>query len=312
MPGDFLKQCKSLVAEAIAIYVPLLKILVPAVIVVKLMQQAGVIDLLSDALAPLMAVIGLPSVLSLVWATTLFTNILTGMVVFFNVAANEPMTVAQATTLGVLLLLSHSIPVEGAIAKRLGYPWWLTIVLRVGGGFLLAWLMHLFYSASGTLQEQAVLVWQPQQSGDQWFDWVTSQVQMLLSVFLIILCLVTLLKIIAYIGVEKILHKIMRPMLKLAGVKESAGNSIIVGLTLGLTFGAGLLIRDVDSGRLDSEDMLVVMSFLAICHGLIDDTIVVMLFGAHLSGIIFARIAFALLVVGILSRLLRHKSRLNN
>ncbi len=296
---------KETVHESFSIYLPLLKILIPAIIIVKVLQHFGVVDFASDLLAPLMSFVGLPAVFSIVWATTLFTNIITGMVVFFNLAATESLTIAQTTTLGALLLISHSIPVEGAIAKRAGVAWWITILLRVGGAFLFAWLLHHFYSLSGTLQQQAELVWQPPHVNEQLSDWVVGQVKMVASVYFIIVGLVALLKLIRVIGVEFLLHKIIQPVLILIGVQKNAANSVVVGVTLGLTFGAGLLIREIDSGKLETRDILPVMCFLSLCHGLIDDTIVVMLFGAHLSGILFARIVFSVVIVAIFTRLYR-------
>jgi hypothetical protein len=56
--------------------------------------------------------------LSLVWAATLLTNIYTGLVIFFEVTRDTPMTVAQVTVLGTLMALGHSLPIEGAVARR--------------------------------------------------------------------------------------------------------------------------------------------------------------------------------------------------
>lgn len=291
--------------EAGGIYKSLIKILVPAIIIVKLLQAAGVVELVGDLMAPLMNLIGLPSVLSLVWATTIFTNIVTGMVVFVNIAATEPLTVAQATVLGSLMLISHSIPVEGMVARRAGVPWWLTIVLRVGGAMLFGWLLHWSYQLSGTLQEASVLVWQPQAMDDSLQGWLIAQLKILVTIFFVIVFLVAVLKIIRLIGVEVILHKVIQPLLLLIGANKSAANTVIVGFTLGLTFGAGLLIRDIETGKLDRANAALVICFLGLCHGLIDDTLLVMLLGAHLSGVLWARILFATLLMAIYVHVLR-------
>jgi len=298
-------ECLS---ESSAIYLSLIKILIPAIILVKVLQVAGVIALLGDVMAPLMNIIGLPSILGIVWATAVLTNIVTGMVVFVNIAGSESLTVAQVTVLGGLLLISHSIPVEGLVARKAGVPWWLTVVLRVGGAFVFGAVLHWTYQLTGTLQETNVLVWQPQAINDSAQAWLIAQLKLLVTIFFVILLLVTTLKVIRGIGIEVLLHRVIQPLLFLIGVNKSAANSVIVGFTLGLTFGAGLLIRDIETGKLDRANAGLVMCFLGLCHGLIDDTLLVMLFGAHISGALWGRVIFSVLLMAIYVHLLRGRT----
>ena len=298
-------ECLS---ESSAIYLSLIKILIPAIILVKVLQVAGVIALLGDVMAPLMNIIGLPSILGIVWATAVLTNIVTGMVVFVNIAGSESLTVAQVTVLGGLLLISHSIPVEGLVARKAGVPWWLTVVLRVGGAFVFGAVLHWTYQLTGTLQETNVLVWQPQAINDSAQAWLIAQLKLLVTIFFVILLLVTTLKVIRGIGIEVLLHRVIQPLLFLIGVNKSAANTVIVGFTLGLTFGAGLLIRDIETGKLDRANAGLVMCFLGLCHGLIDDTLLVMLFGAHISGALWGRIIFSVLLMAIYVHLLRGRT----
>ena len=148
---------RSVLIETAQVYWALLKIMVPALIAVKLLQELGAIDSLGVLLAPIMSLVGLPAILGVVWATTLATNLLTGVVVFFEVAGDYPLTLEQMTVLGTLMLIGHSILIEGAVAKRAGVPWWVTILLRVGGALVLGYLLHLVLLAyscvSGTSQD---------------------------------------------------------------------------------------------------------------------------------------------------------------
>ena len=137
---------RTVFTETVQVYWALLKILVPALIVVKLLQELGAIHSLGLLLAPIMSLVGLPAILGVVWATTLLTNILTGVVVFFEVAGDYPLTVEQVTVMGTLMLIGHSIPLEGAVASRAGVPWWVTILLRIGGALVLGYFLHLVYS----------------------------------------------------------------------------------------------------------------------------------------------------------------------
>lgn len=289
--------------EVVAVYVTLLKFLLPALVVVKVLEWFGVTEWVAALLAPLMAALGLPEQLSIVWAATLLTNIYAGMVVFFDLAANQSLTVAQVTVLGTLMVVAHGLPVEGAAARRAGVPWWVTLLLRIGGGLMLGRILHLVYQSGGWLQQPNRMIWEPAAQDSGLLHWLWSQGQMLIIIFVVIGTLITLLRLLRALGIERVLHAILTPPLRLLGIGRDAANTMIVGVTLGISFGAGLIIQDVDSGRMSRRDTLLCLSFLGICHSVIEDTLVVMTLGADLSGILLARVLFAFLVIALLARL---------
>jgi hypothetical protein len=79
----------------------------------------------------------------------------------------------------------------------------------------------------------------------------------------------------------------------------------IIGMTLGISYGGGLLIREVEGGKLSRKDVFIALALMGLCHSVIEDTLVVMVFGAQLSGILWARVIFALVVIFVLARLLK-------
>lgn len=303
MSATFRAQITSILHETRVVYLTLLKILVPALIIVKILESIGFTEWLATVLAPLMSLLGLPEELSIVWAATLLTNIYTGMAIFYNLPGDQALTVAQVTVLGTLMVVGHGLPVEGAVARKAGVPWWLTLLLRGGGALILGSLLNLVYQSTGWLQEANQLVWRPEQIDTSLSAWVWAQVQTLATIFIVILALISLLRILRAVGIERLLHALLYPMLRLLGIGKDAANTTIIGITLGLSFGGGLLIRDAQSGRLSARDAFLTLAFLGLCHSLIEDTLLVMLLGADLSGIFWARILFAFLVIGILARL---------
>ena len=48
-----------------------------------------------------------------------------------------------------------------------------------------------------------------------------------------------------------LLHRVIHPLLFSFGAIKSAANTVIVGSILGLTFGAGLFLCEIETGRLD-------------------------------------------------------------
>ena len=106
---------RETLAEAVEIYLILLKILLPTILIVKVLEEFGGVVWLGNLLSPLMELLGLPDALGIVWAVTMMANIVTGMIVFASVAAEHSLSVSQMTVLGTLMLLAHSLSVEGAI-----------------------------------------------------------------------------------------------------------------------------------------------------------------------------------------------------
>lgn len=187
------------------IYFTLLKVLIPATIIVKILDILGATQYLASLLEPVMSVVGLSENLGLVWAVAILTNIYTAMVVFYSIAANEMISVADASVLGTMILISHALPVEGAVAKATGVSWRVTLSVRIGGALILGAILNQFYQFGDWHQQPIALVWQPETQVDSsLFTWVSEQVYLLISIFFILGGLVTLLKILRHLGIEAI------------------------------------------------------------------------------------------------------------
>lgn len=301
-------ELTTLSRDSVKVYLTLMRVMIPAIIAVKLLDMAGATQWLAWLLSPAMHLVGLPESMGIVWATTLVTNIYTAMAIFFTVSATESLTVAQVTVLSTMMLIAHALPVEGAIAKAAGMSWRMTIALRVGGAMVLGGLLNLAYRATGSLQQTNVLQWQPDAPDPGLLSWALGQLQVIAMILPIIAVLMLLLRVLRLIGVERLLHVLLSPLLKAIGIGRQAANTTIIGIMLGISYGGGLLIREAKSGTIAKRDILLTLAFLNLCHSLIEDTLVMMLLGADLSGILWARLAFSLLVIGVIARLMPQES----
>ncbi|OZG75237.1 hypothetical protein BTA51_02305 [Hahella sp. CCB-MM4] len=305
------QEGRQLFLETAKVYWTLLKVMVPALIIVKLLDMMGGTKILAQLLSPFMQLLGLPDTIGLVWAATLLTNMYTGMLVFFNLPLEQPLTIAQATVLGCLMLLAHSLPIEGAVAKTVGVNWRATLTIRIGGALLLGTLVNLSYRYFDILQEPSVMLWRPEGTLDTSFSgWALNQIQTLLWIFPIILSLLGILRLLRLLGIERLIHFLLFPVLRVLGIGKAAANVTVIGTVLGLTFGAGLLIREAKSGHISQRDIFLTLGFLGVCHSVIEDTMLVMLMGADLSGVLWARLIFSVVFIGCIARLsfVRRKS----
>jgi len=298
----YVKQLKTLFQEIVQVYLTLLKVMVPAILIVKVLDMLGGTHWLAKMLAPLMQIIGLPEQLGLVWATAILTNLFTAIAVFVDVTTQLELSIAQVSVIGILMLFSHSVPIEGAVAKMAGVSWRLTISLKLGAGFLMAALVNWFYTALNYQQQTAILLWQKEQQEQSLLQWFIDQSLMLLSIFVIISVLIILLRILKKLGVEDLLHKLLSPLFKLLNITKEASNIMITGITLGLSYGAGLLISEVKKGKISKKDILLSISFLSLAHSLIEDTLLILLLGADVLAILWMRVLFATFIVVLLAK----------
>lgn len=305
--SNSLHAARSVFIESLSVYGVLLKIIIPALIIVKVLQELGAMEIVGSALAPVMSLMGLPAELGIVWATTLVANMFSGIAVFVGIAGDLSLSVEQVTVLGTLMLIGHSIPVEGAVARRAGVPWWVTIALRVGGALVLGCILHFVYSKFNLLQEPATIAWSTTNKDDSLATWILAQLKTLIIIYFVILALLGLLKTLRVLGLERIIHIGLTPVLRLMGIGRSAANVTVVGVALGMSYGAGLLIRDFDNGVMTHRDAFLAVCFLNLLHSVIEDTLIIMSLGADLSGILWARIIFAIVVIAVLARTLKNQ-----
>lgn len=300
---DLLAKAGRLLRDAVRISYELFKIMIPLIIVVKVLKEFGAVEFLARGLSPVMEVVGLPGSSGLVWATTLVTNIYGGMIVFVSLAAEHPLTAAQTTVLTSMMLIAHTLPVELRIAQKAGARLAAMGVVRIGGAFLFGFILTRTYAFGNWLQETNRLAWTPPVQDSSLPAWAAGELGNLAMIFLIITCLLIVLRILAKLGITRLITKCMHPVLRFLGIGEEASTITIVGMTLGLAYGGGLIIQEAQSGRLDKRDIFYSLALMGLCHSLIEDTLLMMLLGAHLSGIFWGRIAFSLLCVCLMVRL---------
>lgn len=295
-----LKELKPLGRDIVSTTVSLFKIMIPMLILIRVAETYGGVVFISELLEPFMTLLGLPGSMALVWATTLLTNIYGGIVVLVN--TDVALTVAQVTVLSSLLLVCHTLPIESMISKKAGIPFFITTLLRVGGGFLFAWLQSVYYATTETGQELAEILWQNDATVyESHLDWAIGQTGNLLTVFIVIALLLTLLRILKLLKIEQVMSMLMMPLLKILQVSKDAANLAVIGITLGLSYGGGLIINEAQKGTLAVKDVLMTILLLNLLHSIIEDTALVMLLGAEFNMVFWGRIVFSVLVVAVIS-----------
>ena len=300
--SDSVSVVRQILREATEISVKLFKIMVPVIVIVKILREIGMIEVLGAVLAPFMAFVGLPGSMGLVVATSIMTSVYGGMAAFVSLSTITPLTVAQATVITCMMLVAHALPVELRIAQKAGVRMPVMASLRVLGAFAYGALLNAIYTWGGWLQSPNIVSWMPPAEDNSLAGWAIGQVKGLAVIYAAILGLLVLLKILDRLGVTDFMVKCLEPLLRLLGIGKSASALTIVGMTLGVAYGGGLIIQHAKSGEIGKKDIFFSLALMGLCHSILEDTFLMTLLGGHLSGVFWGRVLFSLFCTYFLVR----------
>lgn len=282
----------------------LFKVLIPTLIVVKIAEAAGAVYWLNIAMAPIVTLIGLPADMAIVLTTTMLTNPYAGLMLLSATPTAASLSVAQTTIIASFMLFAHSLPVEAAITRNAGLRVGVTLIVRVGAAILFCALLNLFFSLFNLLGETANLHLPQFDATPSLMQWTLDQIKGLVFIQGVIVVLIIGLELLRWIGVERLIQKMMHPILVLVGIGSRASTIVIVGLTLGLGFGGGLMIKDVRQGMIPAQAAVGSLVLINLYHSVFEDTAVMMLLGPSLFYILVVRGVFALILTYLIIRVL--------
>jgi len=272
------------------------RFLVPIFIAVKLLEESGLIPYLAMPMRPLMDLLGLPAELSLAWLPCVFVSIYSGLAVLISLAPQLPdLTVAQMTVFGLMVLIAHGLIIEVRIAGQCGVAMPFQFALRLLSAIVAALLLHLLLEGFGLLQDKAVILLAAAPTST-WSEWFLEFVQSIAEIYVIVCAVMLLHKGLTHFHISEWIGKALGPVLRMLGISPRAVNIVIIGFTLGILYGSGLLIKETQEGSLSHRDALCSISLLGLSHSLIEDTLLLMLVGGSLWGLLAFRVLFTIIV----------------
>ena len=125
-------------------------------------------------------------------------------------------------------------------------------------------------------------------------------------IFFIIVGLHLLLEIFNKTGITNLIIKMLKSMLHFLKISESTMTMVLVGMVVGLAYGGGLIIKEAKLGTIDKKDIFSALVLLSLCHSLIEDTLLMVVLGGQLSGLLWGRMIFAFVLVYFTVRLVEN------
>lgn len=295
-------------------FLTITRIMVPVMVIVYVADRLGLVRLAGESLAPAMAILGLPPQAGIIWATTILTNIYGGMASMAALSDSLQMNVAQISALGAMMLFAHNVPTEQSVVRRAGASAFVTGALRLTVGMLYGAAVAWTCRALGWLQDPVSFAWMGQDAGlnqgpPDFISWLLSTLQSLLLVLAVIVSLVILLDVLDRLKITRLVTRLLTPVLRLSGLEERAAPLTTVGVLLGLAYGGALIIEAAERERFSPRTRLLALSWLSLCHALIEDTLLILALGANIWVILVLRGLVTLAVLATIAALTRPHTR---
>ena len=128
------------------------------------------------------------------------------------------------------------------------------------------------------------------------------------QVFQIALIVIPLMVVMQFLEELNILKKVSRHLEKVVsviGISGAGALPLLVGLTLGLAYGAGMIIKYGKDGKLTHREMVLIITFLSLNHSLFEDVILFVAIGAQGTVLQVVRMVAAILITASLARFLK-------
>lgn len=278
------------------------KIMIPVSIVIKLLEESGALSRIGVVLSPLMAPLHLPGEMGIVWATTMLSNIYGGLLSLSSMLPEAGLTVAQMTTLASLMLFAHTFLIEIPICVKAGCRFLPIFLIRFVSAYLFAFLTAQSCAALGVLQETVSTI-SITHSDNTLIEWAIGEVKKYISIALVVLLLVVVLEVLEKTGVLKLLNKLLLPIVSFIGISKDVLPLTIIGMTLGLGYGGGLIVAQSKESPLSKRDIFLSLAFLSLFHSIIEDHLLMIGLGADAFFVFVIRFVFCLAAMFLIRKL---------
>ncbi len=272
-----------------------LKITIPVSFGVLLLKVTGLLPVIAGIFEPLFALFGMPGEAALVFVTACFVN----LYACIGVIETLGLSGYTVTVLALMCLISHNLPVESAVQKKTGTPLWHVVALRLAcsliGALALSWLLPAPSAPQTLLTTQRAIV--TAGFGAEFKAWLITIAGLCIKIVVLITLLMILQRILDAFGVIQRLSRVLQYPLMIMGLPRQAAFLWIVANTLGLAYGAGVIIDHVDRGQLSRKHADMLNYHIAISHSLLEDTMLFVAIGVSAGWITFPRLILAAGVV---------------
>ena len=276
------------------------KVIFPITLIVTILQFTPVLPWIIEQLEPVMGLIGLSGEAAVPLVLGNALNLYAGIaaIISFDFSVKEVFIMAM------MLSFSHNLFIESAVASRVGVKWWIIVGVRVFLALFSAIVINLVWNG-GAEQAQYGFISAtgvaPVGWADITFNGIETAIMAILQLALIVIPLMIVMQFLRDKGWLNIFSNKLAPFMKFLGMDKNASMTMVAGLTIGLAYGAGLMIQAVKEDGVSKKDMYLALIFLVSCHAVVEDTLIFIPLGIPVWPLLVIRVITAMILTIIVA-----------
>ena len=271
----------------------LTKIMIGVSFAIMLLQYFGVIEWISELLTPVFSSFGLPGEAALAYVSGYFVNCYTAMAVMSTLE----LSMREATILAVMVLCSHNMIVETTVQAKTGSSALRIVVIRTLSAFVLAFVLNkimpgeLITTVSKTSNDTTVVFSELLQS------WALRTLKTVALMIVLVYALTLLQRILNEFGIIKHISNFLKPVMLFFGLPPRTAFLWLVANTLGLAYGAAVMIDEAETGTTTKEENDLLNHHIGVSHSNLEDLLLFTAIGGNFLWMLLSRWAMSLLLV---------------
>lgn len=272
------------------------KIIFPITLIISVLQYTPILKWIIDLIAPVMNLIGLSGDAAIPLVLGNFLNLYAGIGAILTLE----LTVKEVFIIAVMLSFSHNMFIESGVAVKVGVKLWVIVTVRIGLALVSAFIINLVWKGGAELAEYGFAGGSNTESvsgiGAIIWNGLEKASMGVLQLAIIVIPLMVVIQIMKDLKWLDVFSKKLAPFTRLLGIKENASMTLVAGLTIGLAYGAGVMIQAVKEDNVSKKDMTLAFIFLVACHAVVEDTLIFIPLGIPVWPLFLIRITTAIIL----------------
>ncbi|PLY01342.1 MAG: nucleoside recognition protein [Desulfuromonas sp.] len=129
-----------------------------------------------------------------------------------------------------------------------------------------------------------------------------------LKLLLIIVPVVVLFEVLRHMPVFRRAGNAVEPLMRGMGLTRNAAVPLFTGIFLGISYGAGIIIRVSREKKLPKRELFLIGLFIATCHAVVEDILIFVAIGGDGLVMLGLRMLLAVVITTLIARLWRQRA----
>ena len=271
----------------------LTKIMVGVSFGIMLLQYFGVIAWISELLTPLFSSFGLPGEAALAYVSGYFVNCYTAMAVMSTLQLD----MRAITILSVMVLCSHNMIVETTVQAKTGSSAVRIVIIRTLSAFILAFVLNKIMPGEFEKTVSETITTENLTFVNMLKDWALRTLRTVGLMIVLVYALTLLQRILSEFGIIEHIANFLKPVMVFFGLPPRTAFLWLVANTLGLAYGAAVLIDQAETGTTTKEENDILNHHIGVSHSNLEDLLLFTALGGNFLWMLLSRWAMSLVLV---------------